>query len=93
MRKIALLTAAGLVLVAPAYLNWSSPAFATCKSDAVGKDGKPLVGAALKSHMTKCERDATTACEKDAVGKDGRPLVGAAKTSHVKKCVADAVGE
>jgi hypothetical protein len=90
MRKIALVTAAGLVLVAPAYLNWSSPAFATCKSDAVGKDGKPLVGAALKSFMKKCERDANTTCAKDSAD---RKLTGAAKTSHMKKCVEDAVGD
>ena len=35
----------------------SGPAFATCKSDAADKK---LAGAALKSFMTKCERDATT---------------------------------
>jgi hypothetical protein len=90
MRKIALLITAGLVLVAPAYLNWPPPAFATCKSDAIGKDGRPLVGAALKSHMKSCTNKATTDCEKDSAD---RKLAGAAKTSHIKKCVAEAVGE
>ena len=64
----------------------SAPAFATCKSEAADKK---LAGAALKSFMQKCERDATTACQKDSADKK---LAGAAKASHVKKCVADAVG-
>ena len=89
MRKIALPILAGLVLLAPVYLNLSAPAFATCKSDAVGKDGRPLVGAALKSFMTKCQKDATATCAKDSAAKK---LAGAAKTSHMKKCVTDAVG-
>ena len=59
---------------------------ATCKSQA---DEKKLAGAALKSFMTKCERDATTTCETDSKDKK---LAGAAKTSHMKKCVGDAVG-
>jgi hypothetical protein len=70
----------------------SVPAFATCKSDAADKK---LAGAALKSFMTKCERDAKAACEKDATAaceKDSadKKLRGAAKASHMKKCVADA---
>jgi len=64
----------------------SGPAFATCKSEAADKK---LAGAALKSFMTKCERDATTTCETDSKDKK---LAGAAKTSHMKKCVGDAVG-
>lgn len=64
----------------------SGPAFATCKSDAADKK---LAGAALKSFMTKCERDAKTTCETDSKEKN---LAGAAKTSHMKKCVGDAVG-
>ncbi len=64
----------------------SAPAFATCKSEAADKK---LAGAALKSFMTKCEKDATTSCEADSTQKN---LAGAAKTSHMKKCVADAVG-
>jgi hypothetical protein len=64
----------------------ASPAFATCKSDA---EAKKLAGAALKSFMTKCEKDATTTCETDSKEKK---LAGAAKNSHMKKCVTDAVG-
>jgi hypothetical protein len=64
----------------------SVPALATCKSEAADKK---LAGAALKSFMTKCERDATTTCTADSNAKN---LRGAAKNSHMKKCVNDAVG-
>lgn len=64
----------------------AGPAFAICKSEAASKT---LAGAALKSFMMKCERDANTTCEADAKQKN---LGGAAKTGHVEKCVADAVG-
>lgn len=64
----------------------ATSAFASCKSEA---EGKKLAGAALKSFMTKCEKDANAACEKDSMDKK---LAGAAKTSHMKKCVTDTVG-
>ncbi len=78
MRKIALVAVVCLV---------TGPAFATCKSEA---EGKKLAGAALKSFMTKCEKDATTTCDADSKDKK---LAGAARTSHMKKCVSDAVGQ
>ena len=59
----------------------------TCQSKAVGKDGKPLAGAAMKSFMTKCTKDA---CEPKAVDKNGKPLAGAAKASFMKKCESEA---
>ncbi|AXK79437.1 hypothetical protein DW352_02235 [Pseudolabrys taiwanensis] len=65
----------------------ATSAFASCKGDAASKK---LAGAALKSFMTKCEKDATAACELDSTNKK---LAGAAKTSHMKKCVGDAVGQ
>jgi len=74
-----------LVLAAALSLVASS-AFATCKSDAADKK---LAGAALKSFMTKCEKDAKTACDADSATKK---LAGAAKSSHMKKCVSDATG-
>jgi hypothetical protein len=77
MTRIALVLAACMI---------SGPAFATCKSEA---SDKKLAGAALKSFMTKCEKDATASCEADSKQKN---LAGAAKTSHMKKCVADSVG-
>jgi hypothetical protein len=58
----------------------------TCKAQATDKK---LAGAALKSFMTKCEKDAATACGKSAAEKK---LAGAAKNSFTKKCVGDAVG-
>ena len=66
-----------------------SPAMAdeTCHSKAVGKDGKPLAGAALSSFMTKCAKDV---CEPKAIDKNGKPLAGAAKASFLKKCEAEA---
>jgi hypothetical protein len=59
---------------------------ATCKSQASDKN---LAGAALKSFMTKCQKDAATSCTSQATDKK---LSGAAKTSFTKKCVRDAVG-
>jgi len=56
---------------------------ASCDSKAMGKDGKPLAGAAKTSFMKKCMADA---CAAKAVGSDGKPLAGAAKTSFMKKC-------
>ena len=58
---------------------------ASCESKAVGKDGKPLAGAAKTSFIKKCKTDA---CEARAIGKDGKKLAGAAKTSFMKKCGA-----
>lgn len=51
----------------------------SCAVKAVGKDGRPLAGAAKTSFMKKC-------CEDGAMSKDGKPLSGAAKTSYVTKC-------
>jgi hypothetical protein len=59
----------------------------TCKSKAIGKDGRPLAGAALTSFMTKCTKDI---CEPKAIDKNGKPLAGAAKASFMKKCQSDA---
>ncbi|MEJ2376221.1 MAG: hypothetical protein P8Y71_12670 [Pseudolabrys sp.] len=56
---------------------------ASCDSMAVGKNGKPLAGAAKASFLKKCKHDA---CASKAVGKDGKPLKVAAKSSFMKKC-------
>jgi len=66
---------------------FSAVAQETCESKAVGKDGKPLAGAAKTSFMKKCMAET---CEVKAVGSDGKKLSGAAKTSFMKKCEADA---
>jgi hypothetical protein len=72
MKKIAL----ALLIVSFAA---GSAAAQSCASKAMGKDGKPLAGAAKASFMKKC-------CESSAMSADGKKLAGAAKTSYVQKC-------
>lgn len=72
-----------LVAVLATFAAGSAFAQDTCESKAVGKDGKPLAGAAKTAFMKKCTADA---CAAKAVGSDGKPLAGAAKTSFMKKC-------
>ena len=55
----------------------------SCESRAMGKDGKPLYGAAKTSFVKKCKREA---CEGKAVSSEGKPLHGAAKNSFMAKC-------
>ena len=76
----------GLVAALLCGLAGTAQADATCKSNATDKK---LAGAAFKSFMTKCARDAATACDATAATKK---LAGAAKTSFTKKCVTDATG-
>jgi len=59
----------------------------TCESKAIGKDSKPLAGAAKTSFMKKCKSDA---CDSKAISADGKLLSGAAKASFLKKCEAGA---
>jgi hypothetical protein len=68
-------------------LSSTAMAEGACHGKAIGKDGRPLAGAALNSFMAKCARDA---CEPQAIGKNGKPLAGAAKTSFMKKCQSEA---
>lgn len=70
-----------LALLITSFAVGSALAAPTCASKAVGKNGKPLAGAAKTSFMKKC-------CNDTAVSKAGKPLAGAAKTSFVKKCMA-----
>jgi hypothetical protein len=76
-----------LALLLSSFALGSAVAQETCQSKAIGKDGKPLAGAALKSFMTKCAKDA---CDPKAVDKNGKPLAGAAKASFMKKCESEA---
>jgi hypothetical protein len=80
MRWIILAVALSLFAAGPAFAQE-----AACATKAVGKDGKPLAGAAKTAFVKKCQHDA---CEPKAVGKDGKPLAGAAKASFMKKCDA-----
>jgi hypothetical protein len=70
------------VLVA-AFAIGSAAAQETCATKAVGKDGKPLAGAAKNSFLAKCKREA---CAPKAIGSDGKALKGAAKRSFMAKC-------
>jgi len=76
-----------VAFVISAFTLGSAIAQETCESKAVGKDGKPLAGAAKTSFLQKCKKDA---CEAKAVGSDGRKLAGAAKSSFMTKCQAGA---
>ena len=76
-----------LALLLSAFALGSAAAQETCESKAVGKDGKPLAGAAKTSFMQKCKRDT---CAVQAVATDGKKLSGAAKSSFMKKCEAGA---
>ena len=71
----------------------ASPA-SSCAEKAVGKNGKPLAGAAKASFIKKCEAGSKEAkpsgCEEKALDKNGKKLGGAAKASFIKKCEADA---
>jgi hypothetical protein len=72
-----------IVALMSAFAIGSALAQESCESKAVGKDGKPLVGAAKTSFLKKCKADA---CEPKAVDKDGKKLSGAARNSFLKKC-------
>lgn len=90
MNKILSACVAALLAVNLAYAQ----APADCEAKAVGKNGKPLAGAAKTSFMKKCQDEAASGgastCENKAVDKNGKPLAGAAKASFIKKCEAEA---
>ncbi len=67
------------------FVVGSAMAQETCESKAVGKDGKPLSGAAKTSFLQKCKKDA---CAPKAVGSNGKKLSGAAYKSFMGKCEA-----
>ncbi|HEY2229057.1 MAG TPA: hypothetical protein VGI22_15255 [Xanthobacteraceae bacterium] len=81
MKRFALAVILSLFAIGSAFAD------DTCESKAVGKDGKPLAGAAKTAFVKKCKMDA---CTDKAVSADGKPLAGAAKASFLKKCEADA---
>jgi hypothetical protein len=76
-----------LALLLSVFAVGSAMAQETCASKAVGRSGKPLVGAARTSFIHKCQRDA---CAAKAIGSNGKKLYGAAKSSFMKKCEAGA---
>ncbi|MGY4624850.1 hypothetical protein [Bradyrhizobium sp. USDA 4486] len=76
-----------LAAIVATFAAGSAFADDTCESKAVGKDGKPLAGAAKTSFLKKCKAEA---CAPKAVSADGKPLAGAAKSSFMKKCEVSA---
>ncbi len=97
-KLLAALVAITFSLAAHAVTEAAAPSAdksGSCEEKAVGKNGKPLAGAAKKAFLKKCEGgDAAPAgasgCEGKALSKSGKPLAGAAKTAFLKKCAADA---
>jgi hypothetical protein len=87
MKRVMLAMLITVFAVGSAVAQAPAAAPGSCESKAVGKDGKALAGAAKKSFLTKCKRDA---CAPKAVGSDGRPLDGAAKASFMAKCEREA---
>lgn len=75
-----------LAAIVATFAAGSAFADDTCASKAIGKDGKPLAGAAKTSFVKKCKVDA---CTPKAVDKNGKALAGAAKASFLKKCEAE----
>ena len=72
-----------LAVLVATFAGGAALAQESCDSKAVGKDGKPLAGAAKTSFMKKCMADT---CAAKAVSSDGKLLSGAAKTSFMTKC-------
>jgi hypothetical protein len=72
-----------IIVLVSALFATSALAQSACETQAVGKDGKPLSGAAKTAFVKKCKKDG---CEPKAVSSDGKPLSGAAKNSFMKKC-------
>ena len=77
----------GIAFLITMFLATPGLAQTACATQAVGKDGKPLAGAAKAAFVKKCKKDA---CEPKAIGSNGKPLAGAAKASFMKKCQNDA---
>jgi hypothetical protein len=77
------------LILAALISSFAASAYAqgpTCKEQS---DEKKLAGAAQKSFMTKCEKDATKSCGIAAAEKKYKGIV---KTNFIKKCVTDSVG-
>ncbi len=84
-----------LTLIALCVASQFVLAKSDCETRAVGKNGKPLAGAAKTAFIKKCEAEAkgpaaNASCEDKAVDKNGKPLHGAAKGNFLKKCNAEA---
>jgi hypothetical protein len=74
------LAAFAVLAIAIPFAHAADPACMTAAKD------KKLAGAAQKSFVQKCEKEAQAKCELAA---DEKKLKGAAKSSNVKKCVRE----
>lgn len=86
--------AMGSLLAVGILFSQAVSAATDCESKAIGKNNKPLAGAAKTAFIKKCEADAkggapaARTCADKAIDKNGKPLAGAAKVSSIKKCEA-----
>ncbi len=96
LNKFVLAAIAGMFALGMAQAQTAATAASSgsCEARAVGKNGKPLAGAAKASFLQKCKaneaKSPKDSCETRAIGSNGKPLAGAAKTSFLKKCEANA---
>lgn len=95
MLRISTIVLASVLMTSTAFAQApaATAAATDCEAKAVGKNGKPLAGAAKASFLKKCNAGtapADSGCAAKAVGKNGKALAGAAKNSFIKKCEADA---
>lgn len=88
--KFTMMTILGVMLLTGSALAQETAASAASPApDCAARSAeKKLAGAALKSFMKKCERDAAQASCDVSAGE--KKLRGAAKRSFVTKCVKDA---
>ncbi len=77
-----------ITLIALSSLFIANVAFAqSCEEKAVGKNGKPLAGAAKTAFMKKCEKD--NPAPEASAGTDGKTT----QQNKMKTCNAEATGK
>jgi nicotinic acid phosphoribosyltransferase len=86
MKRIAFAALVAAFTMGTALAQAPAPAGDSCATKAVSKAGKPLAGAAKRSAMAKCKREA---CLPKAVGSGGKALRGAARISFMTKCMRE----
>jgi psiF repeat len=77
------------LILAALVLSFAASAYAqgpTCKAQA---DDQKFTGAARKTFMDKCEKDANKSC---GIAAGEKKLKGPARTAFTKKCVTDSLG-
>jgi hypothetical protein len=91
MNKISALSLVGLLVASLMFSQFASAA-TDCEAQAVGKNGRPLVGKAKLASVKKCTAAAKKLAQPDCTGNPvdeyGNALVGAAKEAFLKRCRA-----